>query len=72
MTADPSILDRIGKIACELHEPAYYGVTDPAHTPQKLVEFLESRGFTVYRKSVNPYLGMLYAANHRYRKPPQS
>jgi hypothetical protein len=24
------------KIACALHKPVYYGITDPAHTPQKL------------------------------------
>jgi FkbM family methyltransferase len=70
MSAERRLLDRIGKIACELHEPAYYGVSDPAHTPEKLVAFLESNGFTVYRKAVNPYLGMLYAANHSYAKKP--
>lgn len=71
MSLDRPILDRIGKIACELHEPAYYGVSDPAHTPEQLVRFLQAGGFTVYRKPVNPYLGMLYAANPGYsrRKP---
>jgi FkbM family methyltransferase len=58
------MLDRIGKIACEYHQPAYYGVTDPRHTPEQLAKFLEQNGFTVYLKPVNPYLGMLYAANH--------
>lgn len=62
MTLDRAMLDRIGKIACEVHGPAYYGVTDPAHTPEKLARFLENHGFVVYRKPVNPYLGMLYAA----------
>jgi len=65
MSLDPSMLSRIGKIACEVHEPAYYGVTNPEHTPDKLAAFLEKNGFTVYRKPVNPYLGMLYAANRR-------
>jgi hypothetical protein len=69
MTLDQAMLNRIGKIACELHEPVYYGITDPAHTPQKLVEFLESKGFTVYRKPVNPYLGMMYAVNRNFGQP---
>jgi FkbM family methyltransferase len=60
------------KIACELHKPVYYGITDPAHTPQKLVEFLESKGFTVYRKPVNPYLGMMYAVNRNFGQPAPS
>jgi FkbM family methyltransferase len=64
MNLDRSMLDRIGKIACEIHQPAYYGVTDPRHTPELLARFLEQNGFAVYRKPVNPYLGMLYAANH--------
>jgi FkbM family methyltransferase len=68
MSLDRTMLDRIGKIACEIHEPVYYGVTDPACTPDHLVKFLERNGFTVYRKPVNPYLGMLYAANHSYTK----
>ena len=66
MNLDPSHLGRIGKIACELHEPIYYGVTDPNHTPRALIRFLESNGFTVYRSPVNPYLGMLYAVNKRF------
>ena len=65
MGLDRSMLDRIGKIACEYHQPAYYGVTNPEHTPEKLARFLEQNGFTVYQKPVNPYLGMMYAANHR-------
>lgn len=68
MSLGPPMLDRIGRIACELHEPVYYGISDPAHTPEKLVSFLRDNGFTVYRKPVNPYLGMLYAANHRFSK----
>lgn len=74
MSLDRAMLDRIAKIACELHEPVYYGVTNPAHTPPNLVRFLEANGFTVYRKSVNPYLGMLYAANHGFsgRKRPEA
>ena len=72
MRSERGLLARIGKIACELHEPAYYGVSDPAYTPEKLVQFLESNGFTVYRKSVNPYLGMLYAVNHAFPKKPPS
>jgi len=71
MSLDPSMLDRIGKIACEYHQPAYYGVTHPEHTPERLVRFLEENGFTVYRKPVNPYLGMLYAANHRVPARPK-
>lgn len=69
MTLDPGLLSRIGKIACELHEPVYYGVTDPAHTPENLIRFLEANHFTVYRSPVNPYLSMLYAVNQRYSKP---
>jgi FkbM family methyltransferase len=69
MNLDRSMLDRIGKIACEYHEPVYYGVTDPGSTPERLVRFLEENGFTVYRKPVNPYLGMLYAANQNFGKP---
>jgi FkbM family methyltransferase len=69
MGLDPSLLLRIGKIACELHEPVYYGVTNPAHTPALLVRFLEANHFTVYWKPVNPYLGMLYAVNQRYVRP---
>jgi FkbM family methyltransferase len=68
MTLDRAVLERIGKIACEVHEPAYYGVTDPAHTPAKLVKFLEEKGFAVHRKPVNPYLGMIYALNRDFRK----
>jgi len=64
MSLDRPMLDRIGKIACEYHQPAYYGVTDPRHTPELLARFLEQNGFVVYLKPVNPYLGMLYAANH--------
>jgi FkbM family methyltransferase len=70
MTLGRPMLDRIGKIACELHEPVYYGVSNPDHTPEKLVRFLEENGFTVYRRPVNPYLGMLYAANHSFPKRP--
>jgi hypothetical protein len=33
------------------------------------VEFLESKGFTVYRKPVNPYLGMMYAVNRNFGQP---
>jgi FkbM family methyltransferase len=66
MNLDPSILGRIGKIACELHEPIYYGVTNPNHTPRALIRFLEGNGFTVYRTPVNPYLWMLYAVNKRF------
>lgn len=72
MSLDPSVLKRIGKIACELHEPVYYGVTNPAHTPALLVRFLEENHFTVYWKPVNPYLGMLYAVNQRYERPRKS
>jgi len=64
MNLDRSMLDRIGKIACEYHQPAYYGVTDPRHTPDLLKRHLEQNGFAVYLQPVNPYLGMLYAANH--------
>jgi FkbM family methyltransferase len=71
MSLDRAMLDRIGKIACEYHQPAYYGVTNPDHTPDHLVKFLEKNGFTVYRKPVNPYLGMLYAANHRLPVKPE-
>lgn len=63
MGLDPDLLGRIGKIACEYHEPAYYGVSDPAHAPDSLVRFLELHGFSVHRKRVNPYLGMIYAMN---------
>jgi hypothetical protein len=66
MNLGPSILGRIGKIACELHEPIYYGVTNPDHTPRALIRFLEGNGFTVYRTPVNPYLWMLYAVNKRF------
>jgi len=69
MKLDRSMLDRIGKIACEYHEPVYYGVTDPASTPALLVRFLEENNFRVYRKPVNPYLGMLYAVNQGFAKP---
>lgn len=69
MGLDPSMLRRIGRIACELHEPIYYGITNPAHTPRALVRFLEDHGFTVYRSHVNPYLGMLYAVNQQFMKP---
>lgn len=69
MNLDRSMLDRIGKIACEYHQPAYYGVTNPEHTPEKLSRFLEEKGFAVYLKPVNPYLGMLYAANHGKSTP---
>ena len=72
MNLDRSMLDRIGKIACELHEPVYYGITDPAHTPARLVSFLEANHFTVYWSPVNPYLGMLYAANQRFGKPKEA
>jgi FkbM family methyltransferase len=64
MSLGRPMLDRIRKIACEVHEPVYYGVSNPEHTPQALAKFLESNGFAVYRKPVNPYLSMLYAANH--------
>jgi FkbM family methyltransferase len=66
MTLEPSMLRRIGRIACEFHEPVYYGVSDPRHTPSQLVRFLEANSFTVYRSPVNPYLGMLYAVNGRF------
>jgi FkbM family methyltransferase len=66
MSLDPSILGRMGRIACEVHEPLYYGITDPRHTPRALVRFLEGNSFTVYRSAVNPYLGMLYAVNQRF------
>jgi len=66
MSLDPSMLGRIGRIACELHEPLYYGVTNPAHTPRALIRFLEANSFTVYRTPVNPYLWMLYAVNQRF------
>lgn len=69
MSLSRPMLDRIRKIACEYHEPVYYGVTNPDHTPEKLARFLEANGFTVYLKPVNPYLGMLYAANHGGPKP---
>ncbi|HLY12392.1 MAG TPA: FkbM family methyltransferase [Planctomycetota bacterium] len=72
MNLDRSMLDRIGKIACEYHQPAYYGVTNPDHTPEKLARFLEQSGFAVYLKPVNPYLGMMYAANHRPAAPAAS
>jgi len=68
MSLGRPMLDRIGKIACEYHQPAYYGVTDPGHTPALLGRFLEQNGFTVYLKPVNPYLGMLYAANRNWTK----
>jgi FkbM family methyltransferase len=66
MSLDPSMLRRIGRIACELHEPLYYGVSDPRHTPRALLRFLEANSFTVYRSPVNPYLSMLYAVNQRF------
>ena len=44
-------------------------MTDPSSTPDRLVKFLESNNFAVYRKPVNPYLGMLYAVNQNFRKP---
>jgi FkbM family methyltransferase len=68
MNLDRSMLERIGKIACEYHEPVYYGVSDPGSTPDRLVRFLEENRFTVYRKPVNPYLGMLYAVNQDFSK----
>jgi hypothetical protein len=68
MSLDPSMVVRIAKIPCELHEPVYYGISDPAHTRARLVRFLEDNPFTVYRSPVNPYLGMLYAVNQRLVK----
>jgi FkbM family methyltransferase len=63
MGLDREMLRRIVRIAIEVHGPDYYGITDPAYTPEKLAKFLEASGFVVYRKPVNPYLGMLYAVN---------
>jgi FkbM family methyltransferase len=68
LTLEWSLLARIGKIACEYHEPVFYGVPDPSHTPARLARHLEGRGFTVYRRPVNPYLGMLYAMNRSFSK----
>lgn len=59
--ADKAILGKIQRIACEYHNPKYFGITDQNFDLPKLVEYLKNAGFVVQTKRVNAYQGLLFA-----------
>jgi FkbM family methyltransferase len=66
MESPPELLKKIEKIACEYHQPHYYGVTNKKYTPSHLSAFLRRNNFHVVQISVNPYLGMIYAVRNSH------
>jgi len=56
-----SILSRIEKISMEVHNPAYYGISNLNHTPQKLMEYLRKQGFHLWEKKENKMHSLVFA-----------
>jgi len=56
-----SMFNKIEKIVCEYHDPMHFKCENLTHTPEELIDFLESKGYLLKIEKISKYFGVIYA-----------